>query len=337
MPTVRTYQRQITPQRAPLVERQEYRIPQLQTPAPAVPRSTEGVQRLGSTIAQIGEDLYAREMEKQNQTRVLAAKTQIGEALNGLLYDDKAGALNVHGEAAFGLVDSVGKQLNDLLGKTRQRLSNDRQRMEFDAYAAEVSQSTNRTLNEHISKERYRVDGQKLEGFKRNEIQAGLADPDLMRAEEAAVNLRTHYQDYGTRWGIPQETTDAAIASAVSELYKGKIERYLDNSQDIKAREYYTQHQNDILGSGRGQIEAAIHKGTTLGEAQRSSDTISHGGAVGMVDKPTLKEKDIFERPILDNDTGEILPPGSDVSSRRNYSTTSSMSFEDEDGKEVLI
>jgi hypothetical protein len=275
MPTVKVPQRQIAPERLPGVRRQEYAIPHLETPPPKpLPNVNVNGAQFGQAITAIGEDLYAREKEKQDQVRVLDAKNQLGQAVNTAFYDPKTGALNTQGQAALGLHDTVLPALTQTAGKIRKTLSNDRQRIEFDAYSQGTLLEADRRLNEHVATEARRVDDQNMETFKASEIQAGLEDPNPMRAEQAAENLSNEYQKYGERHGIPQETTDLAIRSAVSQMYVAKTDRYLDQNQNRQAKVYYDEHQDDILGSERGRLEIALNKGTLLGQAQEVVDTL---------------------------------------------------------------
>jgi hypothetical protein len=336
MPTVKTYQRQVTTQAAPAVRRSEYRIAQLETPAGPVPKSTAGIEQFGNTAARVGEDLLAAEQKKQDQIRLLDADRQAGDLENSLMYDPKTGALNVKGQAAFGLIDTVGQQWDQAAGKIRQGLSNDRQRLAFDQYNVAKRRSLIDRLNQHIAKETYRVDGEALEGKVENETEAAVADGRPERINQAVHSVAQAYQDYGERYGMAPEQTKAATDKATSRIHVGVIDRMLQDGNDIQAKVYYEHAEPEILGEHRGKIEAALHEGSLRGESQRAADSVVSGSVVGMVEKPTISQRDTFDRPILDNETGEILPPGSDISNRRSYSTTSSMSFE-ENGKEILI
>lgn len=299
MPTVRTYQRQITSERAPGVRRQEYAIPHLQTPAPAVPQTggPEGMARFGETAATIGERLYADEQRKQDQIRLLDADRQAGELENNLMYDPKTGALNVRGKDALGLIDTVGKQWDDATGKIRQGLSNDRQRMAFDEHAIAKRTRIMDRLNEHIAKETYRVDGEALEGKVENETEAAIADGRPERITQALDSVGQAYADYGERYGIPAEQTKAATATAVSRIHVGVMHRMLDNGNDIQAKVYYEHVEGEVLGKDRGELERSLHEGSVRGDSQRIADSIVNKAGTdytlsGLVDEVAKKTSD---------------------------------------------
>lgn len=299
MPTVKTYQRQITTERAPTVRREGYAIPHLETPAPAVPQTggPEGMARFGEAAAQIGEQLYAAEQKKQDQIRLLDADRQAGDLENNLMYDPKTGALNVRGKDALGLIDTVGKQWDDATGKIRQGLSNDRQRIAFDQYNVAKRRSLIDRLNQHIAKETYRVDGEALEGKVENETEAAIADGRPERINQALDSIRQSYTDYGQRYGMSPEQTQAATATAVSRIHVGVIHRMLDNGNDIQAKVYYEHAEGEVLGKDRGELERSLHEGNVRGDSQRIADTIVNKAGTdytlsGLVDEVAKKTSD---------------------------------------------
>jgi hypothetical protein len=275
MPTVKTYQRQITTKAAPTVERREYRIGQVETPQnqPAPTADVYGAQ-FGNAVAQAGQQLYAAEQHKQDQIRLLDADRQAGDLENQLIYDPKTGALNVRGKESFGLVDTVGKQWDDATGKIRAGLSNDRQRLAFDQYNVAKRRSIMDRVNQHIAKETYRVDGEALEGKVENETNAAIADGRPERINQALASVTQAYADYGQRYGMSPEQTKAATDKAVSRIHVGAIDRMLKDGNDIQAKVYFEHVSPQILGEHLGQIEGALKEGTLRGESQRIADSI---------------------------------------------------------------
>lgn len=338
MPTVKTYQRQVSPTAAPTVQRGEYRIAQLETPAARPTPSPEALGAgFGKAVGSAAGQLFTEQQHKDDSIRLLDADKQTGDLENALLYDQKTGALNVKGKNAFGLVDSVGKSWDDGVGKIRQGLANDRQRMAYDQHTANVRQRIMGDLDRHIATETYRVDGEALEGKTENETQAAIeagGTGQIERVSQSIESVQQAYADYGKRWGIPAEQTKAATDKAVSRIHQSVLGRMLDNGNDIQAKVYYEHAQGEILPSERGRIEASLKKETTVGDAQRASDSIIGGQIFGMVKKGNL---DPFNRPILNNETGEVLPPGSDVSRLKDYSTMSTITIEDDKGVTILI
>lgn len=274
MPVVK-YQRQIQQQAAPTVQRQEFRIGQVEAPAPRPTSSPEALGAgFGNTLASVGEQLYAEEQHKQDQIRLLDADKQAGQLENQLMYDPKSGALNIKGQAAFGLPDQVGKSWDDGAAKIRQGLSNDRQRMAFDEHTVSKRQVMMDRLQQHVATESYRVDGEALEGKVENETQAAIADGRPERIGQAVDSIAQAYHDYADRYGIAAEQTKSATAKAISRIHLGVIGRMLDNGNDIQAKVYYEHAEEDILPDQRGKVEASLKKETTLGDAQRVADSI---------------------------------------------------------------
>jgi hypothetical protein len=298
MPTVKTYQRQITTKAAPTVERREYRIGQVETPQnqPAPTPEVYGSQ-FGNAVAQAGQQLYAAEQHKQDQIRLLDADRQAGDLENQLIYDPKTGALNVRGKESFGLVDTVGKQWDDATGKIRAGLSNDRQRLAFDQYNVAKRRSIMDRVNQHIAKETYRVDGEALEGKVENETNAAIADGRPERINQALQSVSQAYADYGERYGMAPEQTKAATDKAISRIHVGVIDRMLQDGNDIQAKVYYEHAEPEILGEHRGQIEKAVREGSKRGESQRIADSIVNKAAPdytlsGLVDEVAKKTND---------------------------------------------
>jgi hypothetical protein len=342
MPQVRQYTRQVETNPLPAVRKQEYAIPHLETPAPRVAETgtQEGIERFSQTIARGAAELWEKEQTKQDQMRLLQAHKDMGDLERQLLYDD-GGAFHVYGAASYGLPDSVSKAWDEGSDKIRKGLNNDKQRIAFDEYN---TQQKDRILNgvySHVDQQRRQVDKGIVEGIVENETNAALSNPGpddqrLARAEQSVAAINAAYDIWAQHYGIPAQELQAGKAKAASRIYAGMINGYLDKGQDLKAKAYAEHHEKDLVLEDR-RILARVSAESSLGESQRYGDTITGGGAIGMVDPPTLTPKQIYERPILDNDTGEILPPGSDVSGRRSYSTTVSESDQDpRDGKEVV-
>lgn len=274
-PIVRTYQRQIEPAIAPDVERRGYAVPQLETPPPRVtPGADANGAQFGATVASEGEQLLKEEKVKQDQIRLLDADTQAGQLENQLMYDPQAGALNVKGKAAFALPDQVGQAWDSGVDKIRQGLANSEQRIAFDQHVSAVRNRMMQALGQHIAGESYRVDSESLSGKVQNETEAAIADGQPQRIQQAVNSVTVAYQDYGNRYGIPQDQTEAATVQAVSRIHEGVIRRMLDNGNDIQAKVYYEHAQDQVLPSQRGNVERALLKGTDLGDSQRIADTI---------------------------------------------------------------
>jgi len=287
MPVVRTYQRQVAPQAAPTVQKQGFRVPQLETPPGPVGPSPGAMERFGETVATIGEQLYAHEQDKQDKLRLLKADKDTGDLYRQLMLDPNSGALSVKGEGALALPDKISQAWDDGTAKIRQGLASDRQRQAFDEFNQNKKQAMMDRLLAHVDQQRDEYEAQAYNGKIANETELALSldwanhksdDSNLTTVSQVVASITQTALDHamnpdGTR-RIDKDTTDRAIAIAVSRVHEGTIALMQDQHQDLKAKAWYDEHKDQILGEKRGEIEKSLSTASALGEGQRLSDAI---------------------------------------------------------------
>jgi hypothetical protein len=281
MPVVKSYQRQIDLERAPTPQRQHYAVPQLETPPPESAPSPEAMGAgFSRTVSNIGQELYAREIQRQDEVRVTDGLRQVGELRTQIL-DPRTGALSVKGKDAFGISEKAGEAFDKQVGQIRTGL-NPRQQFLFDPRVSQQRQAIMDRLNGHAAEQMQAVDVDATNGTVENEINAANADAYNPQRTAEAVGVITdtlegHYKRNGRN---PQDAiVKAAVAAKVSQVHEGNIDRYLSDGNDIQAKVYYEHAQDQIVGSRRGGIEKALETGSTAGDAFRAATDIwqQHG------------------------------------------------------------
>lgn len=176
------------------------------------------------------------------------------------------------------------EEWNKSVGEIETTLKDPRQRMAFRAAMQSRTQAFSATAERHAAAEHEEFDRDTTTSgldLRMDSALANYADPEL-RAK-AMVESRAILQDYARRNGWSPETTQEKVQTQLSRMHSGVIERYLDAGQDIAAAEYYKQAQTQMTGKDQGRADKLLEIGSTLGEAQRQSDTI-------MKSAPTLTD-----------------------------------------------
>lgn len=235
----------------------------------------EATAAAGAAISRIGAEIYADEVRKQDEIAVLEADRKMSEWETRRLYDPKEGALTRRGKDAFGLPDTVGKELDDTVGQIRNSLTNDRQRMAFDRRATARRSDITTTLSRHVFGEVRKHDDAETESYLANAQQAAIvnyANPERVSLE--IERQRAAVIDYANRNGLGAEYVKQKVAQVHSNTHVGVIDRMLANGQDQGAKGYFDKVRGEIAGDDVTKVEAKLLTATTEGAGLRSADEV---------------------------------------------------------------
>jgi hypothetical protein len=237
--------------------------------------SIEGAGAVGNQIARIGAQMYADEMQKQDEVAVLEADRKLSEWENKRLYDPQNGALARRGKDAFGLPDEVNKDLDAFLGEVRGSLSNDRQRAAFERRAIARKRDVSTTLSRHVFGEIRKHDDAETENYLANARQAAVANfQDPARVELEIERQSAAISDFARRNGMGAEYTKQKIAQATSDTHVGVIDRMLANGADGAAKQYFDRARTAIAGNDVAKVEQKLMVAVTEGEGMRAADDV---------------------------------------------------------------
>lgn len=277
MPTVKKYEREVLTKAAPVVQRKPYKIAQLETPpGPVAPTAAAEGAQFGQALESVGDRVFANEMQKQDDVRLLQSRRQMSDYLMQQVYDPQKGMLQVKGENSYGLPDQFTKGYDDFAGKIRQGLSNDDQRQRFDQMSEGMREETLGRINSHVAQQRSQIDVNEAKATVSNEQQIAVANKYDAKAIGGALDtIQTIDSQFAERNGWGPEETKALIDSDVSQLHLGIIQSMLDEGNPNNAAKAYFDHVKDqILEPERSKIQGMTVKANDLTYAQQVTDTI---------------------------------------------------------------
>jgi len=224
-----------------------------------------------SGVSRVAAEIWQEEQQKANQIAILDASSKLANTSTTL----QVQAQQRRGKDAFELPDFLQAEWKKATDQIRQSLSNDVQRMAFDARVASEWASLNASVQRHVASERQAYDEATTQAFlatKENDAITNYQDPDRVALDvsEQTAAIR----DWGRRNGAPQELIEQRIAETQSRVYAGVIGRYLDSGQDLAAKQFYEAHKDKLTGADASRVERAVQAGSILGEAQRHADAI---------------------------------------------------------------
>lgn len=275
MPQVGQYTRQIDPKPAATPTRQGYQTVQLQTPPGQVTKSPAAAGAgLGAAAADIGQEIFARELERQDAVRLTQAERKLSDWHIDRLFHPGHGALYVQGEAVYGLPDKLGEDFDKTASAIGASL-NERQRARFEPMAAARRANAMASLNHHVATESRQIDLAETKALVANETSIAIANADNPQRVALGIgNVRRQTALFAERNGWGPEQTRAAVDGSVSDIHVGVLNRYLNQKQDIQAKAYYEHAQQEIDGGQRGPIEKDLEVASTAGEAMRAAQAI---------------------------------------------------------------
>lgn len=232
-------------------------------------QAAQGVDLSG--VQRVAVDLWERERKKANQVVNLKVASQLQETATAL----QVKALSRQGEDAFGAPDELHEEWGKAVEEIRKGLSNDDQRMVFEARVAEHWGQLDGQVQRHVAGERVKFDDTTTEAFIANTTDAAVtnyADPAAVAQSVAKIGAAR--RDWGRRNGVPAEEVARRVADDTSKAHAGVLARMLDNGQDLTAKAYYDANKAALTGADAASAEKALEAGNLLGESQRQADAI---------------------------------------------------------------
>lgn len=229
---------------------------------------------VGNKLLAAGAEMYADEVRKQDEIAVLEADRKMSEWEVKRLYDPKEGAFTRRGKDAFGLPDTVGKELDETIGAIRGSLTNDRQRTAFERRALSRKNDINASLSKHVFAEVRKHDDTETEGYLANAREAAVANySDPKRVGLEIERQRAAVGEYAGRHGLGAEYVKQKLADVEAGTHAAVIERFLANGQDQSAKQYFDANR-DSLGTQATKVEAKMQVAITEGVGMRAADDV---------------------------------------------------------------
>jgi soluble lytic murein transglycosylase len=279
MPTVPTYETQVTPHGLPDVRVQGV----ASSVAEAAQSNARITQQVGQDMVNFGTEGVreaAREQMMANQVRVDSALNDVRAAQQKLTYDPADGYLQHKGAAAVqpsatgqGLQEQYGEKLQSTISSASQALGNDAQRQVFATQARQLATQFDGHIQSHVLQE-YKAFG--LETQKGTIELAGdtamknWSNPDLIDSQIESVKAAVWKA--GQINGDPANLVEAKTLQTVSKVHFGVVEAALQNNNPEYAQKYIQQYKGDMtagdLLKASGQIRSDISGRVATSAAQ---------------------------------------------------------------------
>ena len=264
MPTVPTYQTQVSPNVAPTVT--------LQSTAPAA--------AFGGGIAEaegkIADDLFKQELvdKAKNDTATVLKATNIA---NGQLADLASSKLSLKGENAVGATQSFDKDFSEIVKNTMPMLKNDTQRAAFSQHMGPNAFNYKRSIETH---ERNQKDEMLNNEFKTanaiqaNNIIASYNNPELidgfLKTGNATADAR------GQVMGLDKDTVNQYKLTTNSKSLVGAIDASLDNDNPDKANQILSMYGGQMTAADKAAATQKVNKVLNKNEVAINVQTVVH-------------------------------------------------------------
>lgn len=225
-----------------------------------------------SNVQRAVSDLYQQQQQKADQVALLDADNQLADLGISL----QSAALGRQGKDALGATQDANAQWQQATAAIGNGLSNDRQKLAFQARADSRWNALHEVIERHADTELQKYDDETTSSALTNRTNDAIDNyQDPARVAQAIAEQQAIVADYGARHGLSPESIQEQTAATVSKTHVGVIDRMLANQQDLTASAYYEAHKDQIVGSDAIPLERALDEGSIRGESQRQSDAIA--------------------------------------------------------------
>lgn len=257
-----------------------------------------------SGVTQAASDLIARQRQQADQVAFLDADNRLATAER----EARAQATQLRGRDAMGATKAARERWEQQVGEIEAGLKTDVQRQAFRSRVQQRAQNLYESTERHAETERRRYDDDTTQAARLNRVNDAVANAaDPQKRDQAIAELRAVNADYAKRMGFAPEAADALTAEWVSRAHTGVLSRLLAAGQDQSAAAYYAEHQAEILGTDRPQVEKALQVGSTEGEAQRRADTLITKTQGKLTRREALAALQAIDDPDVRKATGQNL------------------------------
>jgi hypothetical protein len=275
MPVVRGYNRQVTPQAAPAVERTTVPGVQVQTPQLNVRTSPDqfGAQ-FGETVSRIGFQMLEAQRVKADEARLDSEERALQEWELSNLYDPQKGAFSKRGSDALNLGQTVEHDFDQFVSERRQTLGNERLKTAYDSMTLRRRGQilVNTFRHEAAETEKFQI-GELVAGLSNHQSLAALNAGDPVRVSDELQGVRESAARLAQMNRLGPEATQQLIDAKASEAHRGVIDQLAKQGYQ-KAALYYQANEKEIIGADREHVSQVLKESTLRGESQQVSDAI---------------------------------------------------------------
>lgn len=255
----------------------------------------EAIAGGGGALAQIA----FHHQENANAARIIAEIKPLDDIEHDLMWNGPDAALNTQGRNALPVYEKTLAEYDRQTAELVNGLANPKQKQ---------------LLGHLISQRRSQI-GNRLEVHTKQQLdQAEAAESQAAIQSTAALGVQYYDQperlaqqvalgdgviaSYAHAHGLGEETAAKLLSDFHTQVHGGVVERFLSNGQAGQARDYLAAHKEEIAGDRVADLEKAVQRGTTLGDAYAQSDAIIASSAnpaearkaVAKIDDPEVRE-----------------------------------------------
>lgn len=233
-----------------------------------------GISRVINDAGKVAMQVYQQEKKRADEVALYEADAKLTKLETDLLYDPKVGALNQKGKNSFDVATTTLPEYKKRSDEILAGLSSNEQKAAFERVRSERGSNIDRALQRHVSTESIRYDQEVTTNFVKNEQELAAKnyrDPkavsgSLLRQEQAI-------RDYGRRYGLSDEETQAQLLKVKSETHENVINRLIANDQEYGAQTYVNKYKNEISADKLSRIEGALDIAVDRATSQKKVDS----------------------------------------------------------------
>ena len=272
MPTVPRYERSGVQEQGLSISRQPASAP---IEAFGGGAASAQVSRSASGLADVANEIAVKATREADEIAITDADRRIADLETKLLHDSKTGALNVKGKDSFGLPDSVMEEYEKSVSEITEGLANDFQKRSFYEASRKRGAFINRSLQNHVSKEKDRYDSEVTKSYVENERNAAINNfEDSERIGLSIQRQKGAIIAHAKRNGLSIESQKLMLAESVSSTHSGILSKLMNGGADLMAKDYYKENKENMLPDDREHMDKLLKKSLLLGEGQRGTDKI---------------------------------------------------------------
>lgn len=236
-----------------------------------------GAEQVGKNVSKVAE-LYAKELDRADQVRVLEAKQQMSDAANRFLNDSKTGVLNARGQNSFNSQERYSTEFIPQIDKIKEGLSQ-RQKEMFKNYEFETTQSMSKSIESHVAKQTYVVDEENSKAFLENEQNAAVYKyTDFGEIENSIRRQKDEISQMAKRNGVSTEVAGGQALEAESRTRTIVIEQLVNSNNSQSAKLYLDSNKDKMLARDVLRLEKLVKDGSDIQTAQAEADRLTSMG-----------------------------------------------------------
>lgn len=252
------------------------KIPERQERTSPIPVSgaSTSLPTIGTGVAKeaigLADDIYTREIKKANQVAVQGADLALSGAENDIFYSPE-GAMSQKSRNALGIYQPTMEAFDKEVSKISESLTNEEQKLNFNALSAVRRKNASSRLERHISGESQVFDDQTTNGLLKSEQLLISENYDDQEAIDFSIQKQDAIIiDSFARKGVAGEELENALRDNRSNNHKAIIDRMLADGDDKGAEAYFKEHDDVIFDDDK--LRSNLSSSVKEGEASRVAD-----------------------------------------------------------------